>query len=162
MKFVYLFSGALYNKWEFKKCAVTFKCGIGTIFTVRMTVSRIRIHNTSFSSQLMKGPNKPECYVTLDWKGSPWANTLAYWPHSWFAKKMKCCVYDSVLLSFCLVSFFLMPFCYVLFFWILHNVILLNAFLLNVCLMLFCTMPSCLVSISLVLFCWMAFCWLPL
>jgi hypothetical protein len=29
------------------------------------------IHNTSFPSKLMNGPDKLECYITLGWKGSP-------------------------------------------------------------------------------------------
>ncbi len=37
------------------------------------------IHNTSFSSQLMNGLNKLECYIAIGWKGLQRSNTLAYW-----------------------------------------------------------------------------------
>jgi hypothetical protein len=40
------------------------------------------IHNTSFSSQLMNGPNKLECYITQHWKGLPKTNSLAYLAHT--------------------------------------------------------------------------------
>jgi hypothetical protein len=30
-----------------------------------------RVHNTSVSLLLVNGPNKLECYITLDWKGFP-------------------------------------------------------------------------------------------
>ncbi len=34
--------------------------------------------NISFSLQFTNGPNKLECYITLEWKGKPGSNTLAY------------------------------------------------------------------------------------
>jgi hypothetical protein len=34
--------------------------------------TRDNIHNTSFSFQLMNGPNKLVCYITLDWKTEYW------------------------------------------------------------------------------------------
>ncbi len=49
--------------------------------------SRSLIHNTLFSSQLMNGPNKLECYTTLGWKCLPGPNTLAYWDHYKLWKK---------------------------------------------------------------------------
>jgi hypothetical protein len=39
------------------------------------------MHNTSFSSQLMNGPNNLKCYNTLGWNGLPGTNTLAYSAH---------------------------------------------------------------------------------
>jgi hypothetical protein len=38
------------------------------------------IHNALFSSSLMVGPNKPECYITLGWKGLKWTNTSLLGP----------------------------------------------------------------------------------
>ncbi len=40
------------------------------------------IHNNSFSKELMNGPNKLECYITMCWNGLPVASTLAYQYHS--------------------------------------------------------------------------------
>ncbi len=37
----------------------------------------------------MNGPNKRELKITLDWKGLPKINTLAYWTHSQVTEKMK-------------------------------------------------------------------------
>ncbi len=31
--------------------------------------------------QLLNGPSKLECYITLPWKGVHWINTLAHWAH---------------------------------------------------------------------------------
>ncbi len=31
--------------------------------------------------------NKLECYIALGWKVLPVTNTLAFWPHTWVAKK---------------------------------------------------------------------------
>jgi hypothetical protein len=45
----------------------------------------------SFSFQLMNGPNKLECYITLAMKDSPETNTLAQWAHSQAMRKRKCC-----------------------------------------------------------------------
>jgi hypothetical protein len=36
------------------------------------------------------GPNKLECYITSDWRGLSWTNTLAYWHHMKVLKKKKC------------------------------------------------------------------------
>jgi len=36
------------------------------------------VHNTSFSSELMKEPIKIQCYIILVWKDFPWTNTLVY------------------------------------------------------------------------------------
>jgi hypothetical protein len=45
------------------------------------------IHNTSFSLQLMNGPDKLECYITLSGKGKPWANNPASWAISKLQRK---------------------------------------------------------------------------
>jgi hypothetical protein len=42
--------------------------------------SRDRIHNASFSSNLMNGLNKVECYITIDWKAETGTNTLVVLP----------------------------------------------------------------------------------
>ncbi len=39
----------------------------------------------------MNGPNKLEHSIAQDQKGVPITNTKAYWAHSYFMKKMKCC-----------------------------------------------------------------------
>jgi hypothetical protein len=57
------------------------------------TVIRCRIHNTSFSSKLVIGPNKLEGYTALSRTGFPGTNTLAYLAHSWATRRMKCCEY---------------------------------------------------------------------
>jgi activator of HSP90 ATPase len=36
-----------------------------------------------------------ECYFALGWKDLPGTNSLAYWAHSYFRKKLKSCEYDS-------------------------------------------------------------------
>ncbi len=36
---------------------------------------------TSFSPQLMNGPNKLDCYITRGLNGLSGANTLSYWAH---------------------------------------------------------------------------------
>jgi hypothetical protein len=38
------------------------------------------IHNALFSSSLMVGPNKPECYITLGLKGLKWTNARLLGP----------------------------------------------------------------------------------
>ncbi len=53
------------------------------------------IYDTSFLYQLTNGPNKPEWFTTLCWKGLPGTNNLAYWAHSKVMKKMKCCEYGT-------------------------------------------------------------------
>ncbi len=45
------------------------------------------VHSTSFSSELMNGSNKIQCYIILGWKDFPWTNTLAYWEHFQAKKK---------------------------------------------------------------------------
>ncbi len=45
------------------------------------------IHNTSFSSSLMVGPNKLECYITLGWKGLKWINTTLLDPFVSYEEK---------------------------------------------------------------------------
>jgi hypothetical protein len=40
-----------------------------------------RIHNTSYSSKIINGPNKLECCITLGWKCLPVTKTLAYLTH---------------------------------------------------------------------------------
>ncbi len=40
-----------------------------------------RIHNTRFSSLVINGPNKLDCFITLGFKGLPGTNTVAYWAH---------------------------------------------------------------------------------
>ncbi len=47
-----------------------------------------------FLPNLQNGPNKPDNYSTLHWKGLPLTNTQGYWAHSWVTKKMKCCEYN--------------------------------------------------------------------
>jgi hypothetical protein len=37
---------------------------------------------TAFTTFHTNGPNKLECYITLDKQGLPVTNTLAYWTHS--------------------------------------------------------------------------------
>ncbi len=36
-------------------------------------VTKFLVDNSSFSSQLINGRNKLECYIILGWKGLPWA-----------------------------------------------------------------------------------------
>jgi len=54
------------------------------------------LYTRNLSSSIMDGPNKLECYITLDWIGSPVTNNLVYWAHSEAMKKMNCCEYDSM------------------------------------------------------------------
>ncbi len=42
-------------------------------------------------SNLRRFQNKLKCYIALGCKGLLATNTLAYWVHSYFKKKMKCC-----------------------------------------------------------------------
>ncbi len=42
----------------------------------------------------MNGPNKLDCYITVDWKGLPETNTLPYLAYSLVTKKIKCCDYN--------------------------------------------------------------------
>jgi hypothetical protein len=52
-------------------------------------------HNTWFSSELIIGPIKLECYITLGQIGLLGKNALAYWSYSQVLKKMKYFEYDS-------------------------------------------------------------------
>jgi hypothetical protein len=56
---------------------------------------------TLFSSELLNGPNKLECCITLAMKDSPETNSLAQWAHSQATRKRKCCerVFGFALLS---------------------------------------------------------------
>jgi hypothetical protein len=45
------------------------------------------IQNTSFSSSLMVGPNKLECYITLGWKGLKWTNASLLGPFISYEEK---------------------------------------------------------------------------
>ncbi len=47
--------------------------------------------HTSFSSKLMNGLNKLECFILLDLKGLLGTNTQAYRTHSLAMRCMKCC-----------------------------------------------------------------------
>jgi hypothetical protein len=54
---------------------------------------RVRNHNTSFSSLLINGPNKLECYIALSKKGLSGANALAYWSYLYiknWPNKLEC------------------------------------------------------------------------
>jgi hypothetical protein len=42
-------------------------------------------------------PDTLDCYITLAKKGLPGTNTLAFWCHSLFMNKIKCCVFGSLL-----------------------------------------------------------------
>ncbi len=46
---------------------------------------------TTFTRIPSPGPNKLECYILLGFFKEK--NTVAYWAHSWVAKKIKCCEY---------------------------------------------------------------------
>jgi hypothetical protein len=66
------------------------------ILLISRFVTRVRIHNTSFSSKLTIWPNKLECLALVIiltclvlW------NSLAYWADSWVTKKMECCEYGT-------------------------------------------------------------------
>jgi hypothetical protein len=45
-------------------------------------------HGISFTSKLLNGPNKLECYITQGWEGLSGTNTLADWAHSYVWKKI--------------------------------------------------------------------------
>ncbi len=52
------------------------------------------IHSNLFSSKHTIGPNKLECYITLDWKGLPETNTNTYWAHLEVIRTIVCCEYS--------------------------------------------------------------------
>ncbi len=56
----------------------------------RISGAWVHIHKTLFSLQLMNGPNKLECSITVAWKSSHETNSLAYCPFP-MLQKMKCC-----------------------------------------------------------------------
>ncbi len=51
-------------------------------------MNRGHIYNASFSSEIMNGPNKLECYISLDQKCLPGVNALACWASLKVAKKI--------------------------------------------------------------------------
>ncbi len=53
----------------------------------------VRIHNTSFSSQLTNWPNKLDCYNKVGMKCCLGTNTLAYLGPFVSYEKIKCCEY---------------------------------------------------------------------
>jgi hypothetical protein len=53
------------------------------------------IQNTSYSLELMNGPNELERYITLNCKCFAGENTLAYRTHLLAMEKMKCCEYST-------------------------------------------------------------------
>ncbi len=53
------------------------------------------IQNISYYLELMNGPNKPVCYVSMDRKGLTRINTLAYQTYLLAMEKMKCCEYGT-------------------------------------------------------------------
>jgi hypothetical protein len=42
----------------------------------------------------MNGPNKLECYITVDWEGLAGTKILPVWAYSLVMKKIKCCEYN--------------------------------------------------------------------
>ncbi len=76
-KFGEIFSGTFYNQWQIE---TTFYSTMSRVVSCQNIKIKSKlgtvIHNTLFSSQLMNGPNKLECYITPGWKGLPGTNTL--------------------------------------------------------------------------------------
>jgi hypothetical protein len=60
----------------------------------------VRIHNTSFSLQLMHWPNKLGCYITQDLNDLSGTNALAYCGHFELQNKLLCCEYAPWKLNF--------------------------------------------------------------
>ncbi len=65
---------------------------LSTLSLCVLVVDRIIGYKTS--GVVKWAPNKLQCYITLELKGFPVTNTLAYLTHSYVMKKMKCCEYS--------------------------------------------------------------------
>ncbi len=57
--------------------------------------SRVRIHITSFYSQLRNWPNKLKCLSLVSLSSLVLWSSLAYWADSFVRKKMECCEYGT-------------------------------------------------------------------
>ncbi len=53
-------------------------------------------YQTIFSSQLMNGPSRLQCFITLSWNGLICTNILAFWTNQTVLVKLKCCGYYHV------------------------------------------------------------------